>query len=334
MKNKNIWIIVGSIIIGIGIIIFTMYLIDMERMEHNYDVVFSTWGRKYAPPVYSDEENNEEQILDIVEIKNGNISDEALIEKFIEEANSEATKEKTLIIREYINENEYIEKKLTFNPYIAKCKEEENENTVQVNIDEFKKKQGKFALITYYNFSKEKYADTATEINAFDYILKRKVEEGIVKFYFDTLSSLTEELSDSLICSYSLESSNYEKNINLNFYQRKDLGLKTINNYDKYDFNIYTYGGDVSFTFDTDMVYIFETALEEDVVTVENILNQAREDAKYGICKEGYYSDGGSTEYLYDDYTILKFDTLDGRKDLVIGIKGQIINKVDDILVK
>ena len=26
-----------------------MYKIDMNRMEHNYDVVFSTWGRDYEP---------------------------------------------------------------------------------------------------------------------------------------------------------------------------------------------------------------------------------------------------------------------------------------------
>jgi len=46
----------------------------------------------------------------------------------------------------------------------------------------------------------------------------------------------------------------------------------------------------------------------------------------------GYYYDGGSTEYYYDDYTILKFNSLDGCKDLVIGPSGAIINEVDDMV--
>ena len=43
-KVKKEWLIItGSIIISILILIGVMYKIDMNRMEHNYDVVFSTW---------------------------------------------------------------------------------------------------------------------------------------------------------------------------------------------------------------------------------------------------------------------------------------------------
>lgn len=49
-KVKKEWLIItGSIIISILILIGVMYKIDMNRMEHNYDVVFSTWGRDYEP---------------------------------------------------------------------------------------------------------------------------------------------------------------------------------------------------------------------------------------------------------------------------------------------
>lgn len=34
----------------------------------------------------------------------------------------------------------------------------------------------------------------------------------------------------------------------------------------------------------------------------------------------------GSIEYRYKDYTILKFNSLDGNKDLIIGFSGEIIN--------
>ena len=124
----------------------------------------------------------------------------------------------------------------------------------------------------------------------------------------------------------------------MNFYQRKDMGAYKIvdkNSSADYDFNIYTVGGDVSFIFDTDMVYEFKTALEEKVVTANDILEQAQIDSKYGICEDGMYSDGGTIEYQYENYIIIKYNTLDGNTDLVIAPQGQNMrNRVDDILYK
>ena len=70
-------------------------------------------------------------------------------------------------------------------------------------------------------------------------------------------------------------------------------------------------------------------ALNCKAITVQDILEQAKQDEKYGFCEKAYYSDGGSIEYLYSDYTILKYNTLDGNKDLVIGMQGAIINQVN-----
>lgn len=55
-------------------------------------------------------------------------------------------------------------------------------------------------------------------------------------------------------------------------------------------------------------------------------LDQAKLDEKYGICETAFFSDGGSIEYRYKDYTILKFNSLDGNEDLIIGVSGIIIN--------
>ena len=51
ISKKGWLIIIGSIVISILILVGTMYKIDMDRMEHNYDVVFSTWGRDYESNV-------------------------------------------------------------------------------------------------------------------------------------------------------------------------------------------------------------------------------------------------------------------------------------------
>ena len=42
--------IILAILIIIMIVICTMYVIDLNRMKNNKPVIFSTWGRKYAPP--------------------------------------------------------------------------------------------------------------------------------------------------------------------------------------------------------------------------------------------------------------------------------------------
>lgn len=44
-----------TIIVAITLAIFAAYLIDMNCMENNKPVVFSTWGYDYAPPVGIDE---------------------------------------------------------------------------------------------------------------------------------------------------------------------------------------------------------------------------------------------------------------------------------------
>ena len=51
ISKKGWLIIIGSIVISVLILVGTMYKIDMDRMKHNYDVVFSTWGRDYEANV-------------------------------------------------------------------------------------------------------------------------------------------------------------------------------------------------------------------------------------------------------------------------------------------
>ena len=76
----------------------------------------------------------------------------------------------------------------------------------------------------------------------------------------------------------------------------------------------------------------------EFIISIDNILEKANDDAQNDICTEAKYLDGGSIEYWYSDYTILKYNKeyigKNNRKDFVIGMKKEIINKVDEILEK
>lgn len=109
-------------------------------------------------------------------------------------------------------------------------------------------------------------------------------------------------------------------------------------NYSKdYDFDVYTYGGDVLININGKS-YDFKEALLQNIISIDNILEKAKDDAQNDICTEAKYLDGGSTEYWYSDYTILKYNKeyigKNNRKDFVIGMKKEIINKVDEILEK
>jgi len=246
-------------------------------------------------------------------IKNGHINNETIIEDFINKVNDNT--EATLKIREYTSDENYKEKEIKFIPgnHLNETKIDEHSTKVIIptTSEEYKQYYG------YFTFNDEVF-------NNYHWHLRRKTENDVVTLYFYSYADVT-EFPD--ICSYSLESSNYNREFEVHYYQRKDLGLKTISSED--DYNILTFGGDVSITQETDMVYTLEEALKQKVVTGEKILEQAKEDAEYGICEEGMYMDGGSIEYMYKDYTILKYDTLDKNKDLVFGFSGQIINKLN-----
>lgn len=85
----------------------------------------------------------------------------------------------------------------------------------------------------------------------------------------------------------------------------------------EYDYNVYIYNGKVDIVIDK-KTYSLEKALKENKITMEEIISEAQRDIKNPIL----YKDGGSIEYHYDNYTIVKFHTLDGNRDVVIGNKN------------
>lgn len=91
----------------------------------------------------------------------------------------------------------------------------------------------------------------------------------------------------------------------------------------KYDYNVYLWNGDVKVLIDN-KTYSLEEAIENDSITVEEIIAKAEKDIK----KPLVYRDGGSKEYHYDDYTIIKLNILDGNKDVYIGNKKLSVNDV------
>lgn len=96
---------------------------------------------------------------------------------------------------------------------------------------------------------------------------------------------------------------------------------------DKYNYTIYGYGRNVNIRIDG-KEYSLKEALLENRITMEEIIAKANEDERNGIIRGSMYQDGGSIEYHYEDYTIIKCHTLDGNRDVYIGTKDLKLNDV------
>lgn len=119
----------------------------------------------------------------------------------------------------------------------------------------------------------------------------------------------------------SVKENEPEDTFELIFNQRNDLETKTIiseDETDKYDYSIYSYGGDVQVKIDNKK-YDLREALLNDKIRMDKIIEKANKDSQEKRIRGDLYSDGGTKIYMYDTYTIIKFNTLEGNKDVYIG---------------
>lgn len=120
-------------------------------------------------------------------------------------------------------------------------------------------------------------------------------------------------------------------NFELIFNERKDLGIKTIisaSETDKYSYNICSYGGDIAIKIDN-TEYNLRDALLNNKITMEEIIAKANQDAFQDKTIEvDSYNDGGTNIYHYNNYTIIKFHTVEGNRDVYIGVHYMTLNDV------
>lgn len=107
---------------------------------------------------------------------------------------------------------------------------------------------------------------------------------------------------------------------------------KILNNKELYknnsDFNLYYYGLDKVNIFVDNKNMSLEEALRTGKMTINGILKKANKDVSDGIVKSETYKEGGSTEWYYDEYTIIKYHSLDGNRDVIIGIPEMRLNNL------
>lgn len=307
---------------GLGYTVEVYYVSNTDMIE---EMRMKLFGRQIIATVQCIQLQEENQ--ETVRIENGNIQNENQIDEFIEKVNNRHTASLSILVIEEGKENhiqvEFVQGK------DVKETVSEGENTVNIQVPSSDATSEEYqAFYGYYKITVN--GEETERHDCIHWAMKRKTKDNIVQVTMEPYLIEVTELP--IICEYTLESSAYEKRFELMYEGRKDMGVKRVaemNQFDNTDFGIYTIAGDVMIIIEEDMVYSLEDALKQGAITVQDMLDQIKQDEKYGFCEIGYYNDGGSTEYLYADYTILKFDTLDGNKDLVIGMQGQIMQHVN-----
>lgn len=97
---------------------------------------------------------------------------------------------------------------------------------------------------------------------------------------------------------------------------------------ERYDYNMYAYDGSVNILINGKEMSLKE-ALQNNKITMEEIIAKANNDFDTKKITGNMYRDGGSMEYHYENYTIIKMHKLDGNRDVYIGTKDMTINDID-----
>lgn len=111
--------------------------------------------------------------------------------------------------------------------------------------------------------------------------------------------------------------------------KRLVLSGNDINNFVSFgnmsDTNLYYYGVDKVLITIKGFTMPLETAMKKGRITLDGIIADCNKDVMDGVIEEVVYKDGGSQLYKYPEYTIIKYHTLDGNRDVYIGINDMTI---------
>ena len=308
---------------GLGYTVNVKYYNDTNDIE---TINMSAFGKTIAGAIFNYNEVNNNANNDIIIIEDRKIQNENLLDTFLKNADNKEPS--TLQINNILNGNtETIT--LEYVPGENDIKNDTLSENTSVNSIAPDRNWTSEDYQKYYGYYKMTKNDKEEKFDVYRWGIKRQTTENTVQVIFYTDYFKFDLLEIPVIFEYNLDSSLYEKTYDLIYHGRKDLGIKQIaktNQFDNIDYGLYTLAGDVTVTIEQDMVYSLEDALSQKIISVQSILDQAKEDEKYGICETAFFHDGGSIEYRYNDYTILKLNKLDGNKDLIIGFPGSIIN--------
>ncbi len=302
MKKKNI-----VIIIVILLLIILLFPIQINKLKDGGSIEFKTLlysvtkYHKLAP------ENSDTEYIDGIGIK---ILGMEIFN------NTEYSKNKTEAMqRNKINEvsnNDNEDKE--YNSFVGTVLEETTTYMiVEPNEDEEERKSADKIRINY-----------GTDHYDYLYGIGRKV---VIYYIGDIMESYPAQINTNI-----LETDGYAEFELTVKKSDKIAKTKILNNQELYkdnsDFDLYYYGLDEVNIFVDDKTMSLEDALRSGKMTVDGILAKANQDVSDGTIKSVEYDDGGTAEWYYDKYTIIKRHSLDGNRDVYIGVPKMRLNNI------
>ena len=153
------------------------------------------------------------------------------------------------------------------------------------------------------------------EVNNYSLVKEPKYSDNthLSTFYEINLAG-NNNLSSIYLCDYLDIKPTNQTNFELEFNKDLTKGREIIllkSETTKYNYDVYSYNGTVNIIIDGEKLTLRD-ALLNNRITIEQIIEKANKDANEykTICKNTYL-DGGSQEYFYNDYVILKFNSIE-----------------------
>ena len=186
-----------------------------------------------------------------------------------------------------------------------------------------------------YNASQEDKKIITTEYDSTEYVLEKREmpdNEANVQKRYELILKSNKSDDTIYLCNYVEEDDDDESKFQIQFNENINGNEKTKilgkDETDKYDYNIYSYKGNVDIIINNEKMTL-RKALLNNKITIDEILEKANKDVNDLKIYRAYYTDGGSRYYLYEDYSIVKLHTLEGNRDLYIGVPSMNVNDVD-----
>ena len=155
----------------------------------------------------------------------------------------------------------------------------------------------------------------------------RIVEDFLGETKYIYLENRNKDFNSRVFICSCFNNLEYSHNFQLIFKGRRDMGINTIIEKGTYlDYNVYSFAGDVFVKIDNVEISLKDTIINKQI-DPQDIVNNCTLDVKENknnvVFNEA--NDGGTRKYRYDlanqePYSIIKCHTLDGNRDLYIGV--------------
>lgn len=168
--------------------------------------------------------------------------------------------------------------------------------------------------------SQENRIITTNTYNMAEYRIIEDEHENIRYLY---LENPNKDFYDSRIwiCGYHFKLT-YNSSFELIYTREKNLGIDKIietGELEQYKYDIYSFGGSVNITVNNETISLKE-ALLQNKISMNDIIYKCVQDDIDNKIKVDMYSDGGTIIYKHDEYWIIKYHSLDGNRDVYIGM--------------